>query len=235
LDQVQREERLGTKQHLEYDIFNIVRNFVSNKTLDLTYKQLVLARKKGPEGEPLDYTKCTGRYTKFMGLPCKCIIAQRLQTLPPQPLRLADFDKSWHLRTWDNEERIPILPPQKTVGKLGDRPVSSRNKGKIESGFEKAARIAAQEQARKDGVPCWSCTLCPYEKKWSHKKSMLNPQQPKHHIYQAKQKENSEKPTKNLDVLRTEILKMRALRRKMKMKKKTRKTWKTKILRVRMS
>jgi len=72
---VQQEERVGTKQHFKYDIFNIVRNFVSYKSLDLTYKQLVLARKKGPKGEPLDYTKYTGRYTKSIGLLYKCVIA----------------------------------------------------------------------------------------------------------------------------------------------------------------
>jgi hypothetical protein len=101
LDAQQREQRIGTKAHYEYKLFDLVRHVVSYKALDLTYKQFLLAQKSGPapENQSFDYTACTRRYISSIGLPCKCLIAGRLQATPPQPLRIADFDSSWHLRS----------------------------------------------------------------------------------------------------------------------------------------
>jgi hypothetical protein len=63
-------------QHYKFGIFSIIRGYISFVALDLAYKQFDIAK----NDKDLDLTKCTGMFTKSMGMPYKCIIKERLET-----------------------------------------------------------------------------------------------------------------------------------------------------------
>jgi hypothetical protein len=203
LNDNQGEQKSGRKAHYQFKIFDNVRKYVSYKALDLTYAQFNMARQTGPNNEPFDYTNCTGRYTKTMGLPCKCTIAQRLQAAPPRPLRLEDFHSAWCLRTFREEERIPILPPRKLDNRrLAGRPTGAKNKRttRMESGFEKSAGEQAQKEAKEAGVSLVQCSACApsnYTSSWGHRKSQHNcPSHSKHQEWLDKPKKKADKQKK---------------------------------------
>jgi hypothetical protein len=151
---------------------------VSFVALELVYDQIQLARKISD----LDKDICSGRFTKSMGLPCKHVIKQRLNS--GEVLRLTDFDTSWHLRSFGLEYRRPVFPP---LTRERDLTRSRRTNGsksstrRLESGFKKAARETAQRIAYEQGKKCYRCSACGPKTRWGHKKSQpICPRHPKH-------------------------------------------------------
>lgn len=188
IDHEQKRQRINTKGHYQGRIFDQVRNFISFKALEHAYNQLVLARKIDPT--KIKDVTCSRTFTKSMGIPCKHIIRQRLDT--EEVLRLLDFDTSWHLRSFGVEYRRPILPPIKASGPSTRRFVrtnGSRSSTKrLESGFERAARETAQRIAYKANKKCYRCKACGPETRWGHKRNQpICPKHPKHAEYLRQQ------------------------------------------------
>src|SRR6266536_6164770 len=150
LDYEHKRQRIGNKPHYQFKVFDIIRGLVSFTALDLAYEQMELAKKD----KTLENYTCTGRYSKSMGIPCKCVLRTRLAT--GEVLRITDFNPSWYLRTFGDEVQRPILPPRASQGQRYRRSNGSRHSTKrLLSGFERQAKEIAQKIAFEQGKPCW--------------------------------------------------------------------------------
>jgi hypothetical protein len=180
IDHEQKRQRVAAQAQWGNRVFDEVRRYVSHDALNRTVQQLRLAR--DPEVSLRD---CTGVYTKSLGLPCKHTIESRLGV---EPLRLTDFDPSWHLRIFGEGERPrPILPPLKAAGP-GTRRArtngSASSTRRLPSEFELAAKEKAQRTAYEKGIALMRCSVCSPEERWGHRKNMLAcPQHPRHRVW----------------------------------------------------
>jgi hypothetical protein len=180
IDHEQKRQRVAVQAQWGNRVFDEVRRYVSHDALNRTVQQLRLAR--DPEVSLRD---CTGVYTKSLGLPCKHTIKLRLGV---EPLRLTDFDPSWHLRIFGEGERPrPILPPLKAAGP-GTRRArtngSASSTRSLPSEFELAAKEKAQRTAYEKGIALMRCSVCSPEERWGHRKNMLAcPQHPRHRVW----------------------------------------------------
>jgi hypothetical protein len=89
-----------------------VRGYVSFEALDATFQELKIVKAISSE----ELSKCSGKYTKSLGLPCKHIIKKKLDI--KESLQLGDFDTAYHLRFFDGEEACRLtLPPIQLPGR----------------------------------------------------------------------------------------------------------------------
>jgi hypothetical protein len=75
----QKKQRHATKNHYEFKIFNIVRKYVSFPAINAAFKQMQIAKAISIN----ELSKCSGGYTKSLGLPCKHVIRAKLDTKEP--------------------------------------------------------------------------------------------------------------------------------------------------------
>jgi hypothetical protein len=61
-------------QYYKFGIFTLIRGYISFIALDLAYKQFDIAK----NDKDLNLIKCIGMFIKFIGMPCKCVIKERL-------------------------------------------------------------------------------------------------------------------------------------------------------------
>lgn len=185
VDAEQRRQRHATKKHYEFAIFNAVRGRVSFTTLDLAYNQLKMAKVIDKDNE------CSGRFSKSIGIPCKHKIYKKLED--NQLLELVDFDSLYYLRRFVGEDyQPPTLPPIRRPGRQRRHNGSQTSTRRLESGFEREAREAAQKIVYKNGKRCMQCSICPPEQKQGHKKNMIIcPSHPRHADWVTSQGNNS--------------------------------------------
>jgi hypothetical protein len=189
IDQVQRRQRKDTKPHYEYPVFDLVRHSVSFHAMDLAYSQFKMATTMAEDD------KCKERFTRSIGIPCRHLIKKRLDT--DEPLRLTDFDSSYHLRAFDGVKyHQPTLPPIKRPGRVYRQNGSRTSTRRTESAFELAARETAQRVAYENGKRPMKCSICTPEQRWGHKKNIIIcPKHPRHSDWLASQGNTSNTPS----------------------------------------